>query len=98
VEVAFNQVRVQPGIAGPDTCRNGVPLVAVESVEIELRRAQDRADAMPGKAVLPADLPALKSLVTGEEAVAKRVPLVEDHRETTINLAQTVVHAQHHEG
>jgi hypothetical protein len=48
--------------------------------------------------VLPADLAALKGLVAGEKAVAERLPLVEDHRETAVNLAQTVVYAQKHEG
>jgi hypothetical protein len=59
---------------------------------------QDRPDAVPWEAVVPADLPALKRVVAGEELAAQRVPLVEDHRETTVDLAQAVVHAQHREG
>ena len=53
---------------------------------------------MPGETVLPADLAALQRAVAGEEAPAERLPLVEDHREATIDLAKTVAQAQQHQG
>ena len=51
-----------------------------------------------GKWSFAADLPALERLVAGEEVAAQRVPLVEDHRETTVDLAQAVLHAHHRQG
>src|SRR5512147_1781722 len=53
---------------------------------------------MPRKAVLPADLPALKRLVAGEKIVAKCMPFVEDPRETMIGFAEPAAYAQQHQG
>ena len=94
VEIIFDQVRVQPGVTCPSGRRNGFLVVPVEGSQKKLWRARDRPDAMPRKAVLPADLPALQSIVAGEKMLAKRMPFVEDHRETTIDLAQPAANAQ----
>ena len=98
VEIIFNQVRVQAGVTGPSGNRNGFLVVAVEGSQKKLWRAQDRPEAVPRKAVLPADLPALKSMVAGEKIVAKRMSFVEDHRQTTIDFAQPVPNAQQCQG
>ena len=49
---------------------------------------------MARKAIVPADLPAVKRRVTCEEGLAKRMPFVEDYREPAIDLAQPIAHSQ----
>jgi len=91
VELVLHEVRVQPRVACPGALRDGVGPVAVERASPELRRAQDRTNALPREAVLRSDLPALERLVAGDEVAAQRMPPVEDHWETAVNLAQAVL-------
>lgn len=80
VKVIFDQVRVQPGVTRPSSRQNDFLVIAIEGGQKKLWRARDRPDAMVRKAVLSADLPALKGLVGSEKMLAKSMPFVEDHR------------------
>ena len=70
VEIIFDQVRVEPGVACPSSRGNGFPVVAILGIHEKLGGPQYRWDAMPWEAVLPTDLPALKGMMAGDKILA----------------------------
>ena len=91
VEIFFDPMRVYAAIRFPDLCWNGSPAVIGGGSQKKIRRKTDRSDAVSRKAVFPADLLALESLVTCEKMPAKSIPPLENHRQPLIRLAQPVV-------
>jgi hypothetical protein len=73
-------------------------VVAIQGIHEKPGGTQDRRDAMPWKVVLPTDLPALKSPVAGEKALAKGVSFIENHWQVMIVIVQPEARTEQNQG
>ena len=90
MEIILGPIRVDAAIRFPGLGWNGGPAVIGGGSQTKLRRKTDRSDAVSRKAVLSADLFALKSCVAFKKISAKGMAFIENYRQASIHLMQPV--------
>jgi hypothetical protein len=98
VEIFLGPIRVDAAIRLPGLAWNGDPAALGGGSQAKLWRKTDRSDAVSRKAILPADLFALKGMVAFKKILAQGMPLIENHRQVLFRLMQPVAQTHKYQG